>query len=159
MFGRMCGACSQRRSQGVCWPLRANPTKRPSIAEQRCALRRPAPSGRNPAIRRADSGDAGMRSIIASQHPCGHGRICAIARAGIYARPVAESGQKNAQPRRVALSFHQRRRFGGHAPTPVEDAQRKVIIAQTGARRKRFLLLCNISQLHCNMRASCKTNI
>jgi hypothetical protein len=35
--------------------------------------------------------------------------------------------------------------FGGHAPTPVEDAQRDAIITQKQRPCKRFVLLCNMS--------------
>ena len=54
-------------------------------------------------------------------------------------------GTKKTQPRRVALRFHQRRRFWRICADTYKDAQRNCIVAEQQAFCKRFLLLCNIN--------------
>jgi hypothetical protein len=55
----------------------------------------------------------------------------------------AKFGKKKAQPRRVAPSFHQRRRFWRICADICKDAQREIIMAPLKGQRKHFLLLCN----------------
>jgi hypothetical protein len=57
----------------------------------------------------------------------------------------SDSRKKEAQPRRVALRFHQRRRFWRICADTCKGAQRKTIVNQRLPICKRFLLLCNIT--------------
>ena len=56
-----------------------------------------------------------------------------------------DTRKKEAQPRRVALRFHQRRRFWRICADTCKGAQRKTIVNQRLPICKRFLLLCNIT--------------
>ncbi len=51
--------------------------------------------------------------------------------------------QKKAQPRGVALRFHQRRRFWRICADTCKDAQRDTIMSANRSQCKHFLLLCN----------------
>jgi hypothetical protein len=54
-----------------------------------------------------------------------------------------QTGQKKAQPRGVALRFHQRRRFWRICADTCKDAQRDTIMSSNLPPCKHFLLLCN----------------
>lgn len=87
----------------------------------------------------------GPRLEIRSHTASVDGRYSVIGHLSVICCTAASAAQKKAQPRRVALKFHQRRRFWRICADVCKDTQHGSHFATTLRPVKRFLLLRNIN--------------